>query len=50
MKKMASRKSGEKESFSEPRFSEREKSNNNIVQLIPYGHCFSGITYHRKSA
>jgi hypothetical protein len=50
MKKMASRKSGEKESFSEPRFSEREKSNNNIVQLIPYSHCFSGITDHQKFA
>jgi hypothetical protein len=29
--KMASRKSGETEGFSQPRFSEREKSNNNIV-------------------
>jgi hypothetical protein len=50
MKKMASRKSGEKKGFSEPRFSEREKLNNNIVQLIPYSHCFSGIADHQKSA
>jgi hypothetical protein len=50
MKKMASRKSGEKKGFSQPRFSEREKSKNKIVQLIPYSHRLSGIADHRKSA
>jgi hypothetical protein len=50
MKKMALRKSGGKRGFLQPRFSEREKSKNNIVQLIPYSHLLSGIADHQNSA